>query len=336
MKQDKILCIIFTFIGLYLIGNSIFLYTLNMTIASISAIGLLIFALIFFFFAFKFYKLSKKEVKIIENNDINFENVKTTNNNNDDNDEQELDRVNMSESYLINEEENLETDEIVATNQIEEVEDNNITKKEMIEKELSELRKQQLLKKVKFMKIIFDENAQKTAMNKFFAIDIETTGLDKNKDSIIEIGAVMFELGKPVKVSNSLINPMKEIPEEATQIHHINNDMVKDAPGEKEVLEHLIVFLNDAIKKQTFLCAHNADFDISFLEAAFRRNNIDIDLYYVDTLAIAKENIKGLSNYKLNTLANLFNIINKEEHRASSDAEVCGNILVRILQKMYS
>lgn len=334
MKQDKILCIIFTFIGLYLIGNSIFLYTLNMTIASISAIGLLIFALIFFFFAFKFYKLSKKEVKIIENNNINFENVETTNN-----DEQELDQVNLSESYPINEKENLErdeTDEIVATNQIEEVEDNNITKKEMIEKELSELRKQQLLNKVKFMKIIFDENAQKTAMNKFFAIDIETTGLDKNKDSIIEIGAVMFELGKPVKVFNSLINPMKEIPEEATQIHHINNDMVKDAPGEKEVLEHLIVFLNDAIKKQTFLCAHNADFDISFLEAAFRRNNIDIDLYYVDTLAIAKENIKGLSNYKLNILANLFNIINKEEHRASSDAEVCGNILVRILQKMYS
>lgn len=331
MKQDKILCILFTFIGLYLIGNSIFLYTLNMTIASISAIGLLIFALIFFFFAFKFYKLSKKKVKIIENNDINFENVETANN-----DEQELDRVNMSESYLINEEENLETDEIVATNQIEKVEDNNITKKELIEKELSELRKQQLLNKVKFMKIIFDENAQKTAMNKFFAIDIETTGLDKNKDSIIEIGAVMFELGKPVKVFNSLINPMKEILEEATQIHHINNDMVKDAPSEKEVLEHLIVFLNDVIKKQTFLCAHNADFDISFLEAAFRRNNIDIDLYYVDTLAIAKENIKGLSNYKLNTLANLFNIINKEEHRASSDAEVCGNILVRILQKMYS
>lgn len=334
MKQDKILCILFTFIGLYLIGNSIFLYTLNMTIASISAIGLLIFALIFFFFAFKFYKLSKKKVKIIENNDINFENVETANN-----DEQKLDQVNLSESYPINEEENLErdeTDEIVATNQIEKVEDNNITKKELIEKELSELRKQQLLNKVKFMKIIFDENAQKTAMNKFFAIDIETTGLDKNKDSIIEIGAVMFELGKPVKVFNSLINPMKEIPEEATQIHHINNDMVKDAPSEKEVLEHLIVFLNDVIKKQTFLCAHNADFDISFLEAAFRRNNIDIDLYYVDTLAIAKENIKGLSNYKLNTLANLFNIINKEEHRASSDAEVCGNILVRILQKMYS
>lgn len=332
MKQDKILCIIFTFIGLYLIGNSIFLYTLNMTIAFISAIGLFIFALIFFFFAFKFYKLSKKVVKEIENNNINVKNIETINN------EQELDQVNMSESYPIYEEEILERDEnneIVATNQSEIVDDN-ITKKEIIEKELSKLRKQQLLNKVKFMKIIFDENAQKTAMNKFFAIDIETTGLDKNKDSIIEIGAIMFELGKPVKVFNSLINPMKAIPEEATQIHHINNDMVKDAPSEKEVLEHLIDFLNDAIKKQTFLCAHNADFDISFLDAAFRRNNIDVELYYVDTLAIAKENIKGLSNYKLNTLANLFDIINKEQYRASSDAEVCGNLLVKILQKIYS
>lgn len=335
MKQDKILCIIFTFIGLYLIGNSIFLYTLNITIASISAVGLLAFALIFFFFAFKFYNISKKEIKRIENNDVNVENVETVNS-----DEVDIDQVNMSVSDPVEEEELLEQDEneeIVIDNQIDEVVvDDTLTKKQMIEKELSELRKQQVLNKVKFMKIIFDENAQKTAMNKFYAIDIETTGLDKDNDSIIEIGAVLFELGKPVKVFNSLINPMKAIPEETTQINHISNDMVKDAPGEKEVLERLIVFLNDAIKKQTFLCAHNADFDISFLDAAFRRNNIEVDLYYVDTLAIAKENIKGLSNYKLNTLANHFNIINKEEHRASNDAEVCGNLLVKILQKMYS
>lgn len=320
MKQDKLLCIVFTFIGLYLIGNAIFLFTLNINIAFICAIGLLVLAIIFLFFAFKFYKLSKKANKIIEKD---LSDVDAANSS-----KQEFDQVNTIVNNHTNEDDTLDQDDkLIDKGEIE---------KETIEKELSELRKQQSLNKVKLMKILFDENAQKTAMNKFYTIDIETTGLDKDNDSIIEIGAVLFELGKPVKTFNSLINPGRLIPEQASKVNHINDEMVKDAPCEREVLEQLVLFLNDAIKKQTFLCAHNADFDISFLETAFRRNNINVDLYYVDTLKIAKAQIKGLSNYKLDTLANHFNIINKDKHRASSDAEVCGKILVKILQKMYS
>lgn len=327
MKQDKLLCIIFTFIGLYLIGNAIFLFTLNMHIAFVSAIGLFVLALIFLYFALKFYKLSKKDhnlISLISDNISDIEEFETINSNDQENNQIDVDHI-------------IETDnkkEKIAIAQNKAIVNETTIEKEKIEKELSELKQQQLLNKVKLMKIIFDENAQKTAMNKFIAIDLKTSGCDKDHDSIMGIDAVLFEYGKPVKAFNSLVNPIRATSKQATNINQIDGEM----GNEKEILEDLLVFLSDAIKKQTFLCTYNAEMIISFLEDAFRRNNMDVDMYYVDTLTIAKEHVEGLANYNLNTVANHFNIISKEEYCASSKskAEVCGNILVKILKRMYS
>lgn len=326
MKQDKLLCTIFTLIGVYLAGTAIFLFTLKINIALISAFGLIIFAFVFFYFAMKFYKSSKKR-NTITKSESSYDGQDEFMNSSELNNQVEIIENNNDDEINTLEEDDKE--EKTATIQEDNVDNETMKVKDKIGKELSELRNQQMLNRVKLLKIIFDENAQKTAMNKFFTIDIET-----DNDSIIEIGAVLFELGKPVKTFNSLINPIKTNHDQASKINY--NETVKEISSEREVLEHLILFLNDAIKKQTFLCIYNAELVINLLEAAFRRNHIEVDMYYIDTLSIAKEQLKGLSDYKLNTLANHFNIINKNEYLASSNAEVCGNILVKILQKMYS
>ena len=114
---------------------------------------------------------------------------------------------------------------------------------------------------------------------KFVAFDLETTGLNNQKDEIIEIGAVKFTVetknGKVVpKLLGELetfVKPNMMIPAEASAVNHIYDSDVQDAPA-----------VGDAIKKFTEFCgqssillAHNANFDASFLRVAFpapRRN----------------------------------------------------------------
>lgn len=94
--------------------------------------------------------------------------------------------------------------------------------------------------------------------------DVETTGLDSRKGHrIIEIAGVRVENGIiiPEKSFVSFVNPEREIPWEARQIHKITNETVDDAPGIEEVLPKFLSFAEGSV-----LAAHNASFDMSFLE----------------------------------------------------------------------
>lgn len=320
MKQDKILSIIFGFIGLYLVANAVYLFTLDVDIAKISSYGLILLAILFFVFSFHFFKLSKKantgeEIIIAKL-------------------EKDIDEILDNEEETLLVEDDTIDENNTNTQPLSKLQEEAIDKQKKVKEEISMLKKQ--LNRSELSKIKFDENAQKTAMYKFFAIDLETTGLDKNHDRIIEIGATLFEAGITTKTFNTLVNPLVNIPSEATAINHIDNQMVENAPLEKEACEQLLTFIKDACDTKTFVCAHNADFDMGFLDEAFRRNELEVKLYYLDTLQIAKEYIKGLPNYKLDTLAKHYHIINKAQHRASEDAEVCGKLLVNILKEIDS
>lgn len=168
-------------------------------------------------------------------------------------------------------------------------------------------------------------------MKRYVAFDVETTGLDSKKDRIIEVGAILFENGHTVETYSSLVNPEVKISKEATTINHITNGMVKKAPTEDIVCKELVKFLGDALHEQTPICAHNADFDMSFLSQALMRQGYDAQILCLDTLSLSRKIIPGLSNYKQTTVAKHFNIKNKQEHRAISDAEVCGEILWKLL-----
>ena len=169
---------------------------------------------------------------------------------------------------------------------------------------------------------------------KFIAFDIETTGLSPYNDRIIEVGAVLFEKGLPVKKFGSLINPMVNIKSAATAVNHINNQMIENAPKEREVYESLITFLGDSLDEGTVICAHNARFDIDFLSETLSRLGYNAKINYIDTLSLSRRLINGLKNYKQDTIASYFNLYNQNSHRAVSDAEICGYIFFRLLEIM--
>ncbi|MFA5793997.1 MAG: exonuclease domain-containing protein [Candidatus Brocadiia bacterium] len=150
----------------------------------------------------------------------------------------------------------------------------------------------------------------------FVAFDLETTGLYPIKDKIVEIGAVRFNGDKTIDTFQSLVNPGISIPEEVIAIHGITNEMVRNAPFEKDAVEIFLDFI-----KSDILLAHNAPFDAGFIMAAVAQYKISVPRNsLVDTCELAKKFIKGVKNYKLSTLGEYLNIKDTRYHRAMADA----------------
>ena len=97
--------------------------------------------------------------------------------------------------------------------------------------------------------------------NDFIALDLETTGLDKNKDEIIEISALRFIDGELSDEFTTLVKPKQSIQKKITNITGINDSLVCDAPIIDEILDNFISFIDDSI-----IVAHNAEFDLGFIE----------------------------------------------------------------------
>ncbi|RMG43552.1 MAG: hypothetical protein D6732_00005, partial [Methanobacteriota archaeon] len=79
----------------------------------------------------------------------------------------------------------------------------------------------------------------------FVAVDIETTGLDYQKDSIIEVAAVRFHDGMIVDTFNSMVNPHRPIPEHITRITGITSEDVYDAPSFEEIADDILSFVDN-------------------------------------------------------------------------------------------
>ncbi|MCB0152617.1 MAG: 3'-5' exonuclease, partial [Caldilineaceae bacterium] len=109
----------------------------------------------------------------------------------------------------------------------------------------------------------------------YVALDLETTGLDQNRDAIIEIGAVKFSGDRVIDRFKTLVNPQRAIPRLITQITGIRDADVVDAPTIERVLPEVLAFVDSEVSA---VIAHNADFDLGFLRAAgvnFRRPAYD-------------------------------------------------------------
>jgi ATP-dependent DNA helicase DinG len=150
-------------------------------------------------------------------------------------------------------------------------------------------------------------------MNSIVALDIETTGLDPQKDAIIEIGAVRFHGNRIEDEWSSLINPGRKIPPFITQLTGISDHMVLEAPSIQNVLTELRQFVGDLS-----ILGHNVGFDLSFLRnyGLFRGNNT------LDTYEIASVLLPSAGRYGLGALGLTLNIPLQANHRALSDARV--------------
>ncbi len=97
----------------------------------------------------------------------------------------------------------------------------------------------------------------------FTAFDLETTGLEKTRDRIVEIGAVKFDAMGVIARFNVLINPGIPMPPEAGRVNGISDEMLADKPPIEEVMGDFVDFVGDSI-----LIAHNAPFDTGFVNEA--------------------------------------------------------------------
>ncbi len=148
-------------------------------------------------------------------------------------------------------------------------------------------------------------------MTAIVALDIETTGLDPEKDAIIEIGAVRFS-GKRIEGEwSALINPGRRIPPFITQLTGITDQMVLKAPPLQAVKGQLADFVGDAP-----ILGQNIRFDLSFL----RRQRIFGDNDTLDTYELASILLPGAGRYNLGALVQALGVMLPANHRALDDA----------------
>lgn len=162
----------------------------------------------------------------------------------------------------------------------------------------------------------------KAAEKSFIAFDLETTGLSAAKHEIIEIGAIKYVNMEKAAEFSTLVKPRKPIPPAATAINNITNAMVADAPDLLSALTDFISFIGDDP-----LVAHNADFDMGFLERALVLSGITIDVKYGDSLAIAKKKFKGLDSYRLGNVGEFLGSKTVGLHRALADCAIVADIV---------
>ena len=163
----------------------------------------------------------------------------------------------------------------------------------------------------------------------FIAFDTETTGLDPASGRIVEIGAVKFDRRGVIARYNVLINPEMPMPEEAGKVNGITDAMLKDKPLIADVFPDFFDFIGTGV-----LVAHNAPFDINYVNAELKRaGKSPLTNKAVDTRIFAKEVFPGLSSYALQDLAVQFGITALEAHRAEDDARVCMELFEKILSR---
>ena len=164
----------------------------------------------------------------------------------------------------------------------------------------------------------------------FCVFDTETTGLDPGVEYLTEIGAVIIRNGEVVEEFDTFVKPGKPITPKITELTGITNEMVADAPGEKEALEAFLAFAGDRI-----LVGHNVHaFDMRFLRAAAKRSGVKLEPTYIDTLTMAQTMYPGLHNYKQGTINKHLELPAYEAHRACEDSAALGRIFCVMLNDL--
>ncbi len=169
----------------------------------------------------------------------------------------------------------------------------------------------------------------------YCVFDFETTGFNAGgKDTIIEIGAVLIKNGEIIDKFDELVNPGHPLSNNTTEVTGITDEMLKDKDNEENAIKRFIEFFKDYP-----MVAHNAKFDVSFLEMAYKKYNLgEFTNCVIDTLELSRTLDNAFARHSLSALIKRYNIEWDEEHhhRADYDAEGTAKVLDKMIKKMYN
>lgn len=158
--------------------------------------------------------------------------------------------------------------------------------------------------------------------------DLETTGTSVETDRIVQIAAIKRNIDGTVEQKNYLINPMIEIPIEASEVHGISNEMVKDAPTFKQIAKGLQLWFRDCD-----IAGFNSDqFDVPLLCAEFNRIGIqfiDWDLNFLDVIKMYRH---FYPNKLTDIYKRLFGFEFDNAHDALSDVLATNHVMEKVIE----
>ncbi|WP_163971253.1 PolC-type DNA polymerase III [Oceanobacillus halotolerans] len=176
--------------------------------------------------------------------------------------------------------------------------------------------------------IAYNEQDRDLGNGTYVVFDVETTGLSAVYDTIIELAAVKVYQGEIIDRFESFANPHHPLSQTTTNLTGITDDMVKDAPEIGDVLKDFYDWCEDGI-----LVAHNASFDIGFLNQGYKQIGYEkVTNPVIDTLELARFLFPELKNHRLNTLCKYLDIELTQHHRAIYDAEATGYLLWKLVK----
>jgi len=168
----------------------------------------------------------------------------------------------------------------------------------------------------------------------FTVFDLETTGMSATRDSVVEIAAIRIGADNVRSRFQTLVNPGHSIHPKLTAIHGIDDAMVADAPAFAAAGSEFLAFAAGST-----LVAHNARFDLSFLQESLNRHGVDLWTgKTLDSLVLVKRAYPGLPSYSLQNLRQTFALDHEvgPAHRAFADVEWTLEILAMSLKRILN
>ncbi|MER2063187.1 MAG: PolC-type DNA polymerase III, partial [Alkalibacterium sp.] len=163
----------------------------------------------------------------------------------------------------------------------------------------------------------------------YVVFDVETTGLSAIYDNIIELAGVKMHKGNVVAEFQEFIDPGHRLSNTTINLTGITDEMVRGSKSEKEVLKQFKTFTEGSI-----LVAHNASFDMGFLNTAYKKHDMPMsELPVIDTLEFSRFINPSFKSHRLNTLAKRFKVSLEQHHRAIYDAQTTGQLLWIFVKK---
>lgn len=159
-------------------------------------------------------------------------------------------------------------------------------------------------------------------LREYYVLDVETTGLNKEQDRIVEIAWIKVSNGDITDSFCTLVNPEIPISPAASRVNGIHDADVANAPKYNEIREKVKTTLLD-----TVVVGHNVQFDLGFIKELL--DDVEGRILYLDTVKYARKAFPGMKDYKLATLCKELSLYHQCTHRSDEDVQATKELFER-------